>query len=62
MNDDRSIQHMAAITTIISMPLAGEQGEIEWRFGPYFEIECITGSVDYSQWPAGQAVYLMTRK
>jgi cyclopropane fatty-acyl-phospholipid synthase-like methyltransferase len=42
--------------------LACEPGEIERRFGPYFEIECYTRSVDYLQWPAGQAVYLMTRK
>ena len=37
-------------------------GEIEQRFGPYFEIERIAGMVDYSKWPPGYAVYLMTRK
>ncbi|MBI5290305.1 MAG: class I SAM-dependent methyltransferase [Chloroflexi bacterium] len=41
---------------------ACEPGEIERRFGPHFDIECHSRSVDYSQWPAGQAVYLMTRK
>ena len=42
--------------------MACEPGEIERRFGPHFDIECYTRSADYSQWPAGQAVYLMTRK
>ena len=42
--------------------LACEPGEIERRFEPYFEIECYSKTVDYSKWPAGQAVYLMTRK
>ncbi len=42
--------------------LACEPGEIERRFGPYFEIECYLKSLDYSKFPAGQAVYLMTRK
>ncbi len=42
--------------------LACEPGEIERRFGPHFDIECYTRHTDYSQWPAGQAVYLMTRK
>ena len=37
-------------------------GEIERRFGPYFEIEKIGGKVDYSKWPPGYAAYLMTRK
>jgi len=37
-------------------------GEIEQRFGPYFEIEKIAGKVDYSRWPPGYAAYLMTRK
>lgn len=37
-------------------------GEIERRFGPYFEIEKIAGKVDYSKWPPGYAAYLMTRK
>ena len=42
--------------------LACEPGEIERRFGPHFDIECYARNLDYSQWPAGQAVYLMTRK
>jgi cyclopropane fatty-acyl-phospholipid synthase-like methyltransferase len=42
--------------------LACEPGEIEQRFGPFFEIECYSRSVNYSRWPAGEAVYLMTRK
>ncbi len=37
-------------------------GEIEQRFGPYFEITRISGRVDYSRWPPGYAVYLMTSK
>lgn len=37
-------------------------GEIEQRFGPYFEIEKIAGSLDWSRFPPGYAVYLMTRK
>ena len=37
-------------------------GEIEQRFGPYFEIEKIAGKVDYSKFPPGYAAYLMTRK
>jgi len=37
-------------------------GEIEQRFGRYFEIEKIAGKVDYSKWPPGYAAYLMTRK
>jgi len=37
-------------------------GEIEQRFGPYFEIEVIANKVDYSKWPPGYAAYLMTRK
>jgi SAM-dependent methyltransferase len=37
-------------------------GEIEQRFGPYFEIEKIAGQIDYSKWPPGFAVYLMKRK
>lgn len=37
-------------------------GEIEHRFGPYFEIEKIASKVDYSIWPPGYAAYLMTRK
>jgi len=37
-------------------------GEIEQRFGPDFKIERIAGKIDYSKWPPGYAVYLMTRK
>lgn len=37
-------------------------GEVERRFGEHFDIECYARSLDYSKWPAGMAVYLMTRK
>lgn len=37
-------------------------GEIEQRFGQYFEIERIAGKIDNSKWPPGYAVYLMARK
>lgn len=37
-------------------------GEIEERFGEYFEIERIAGKLDYSRFPPGYAAYLMTRK
>lgn len=37
-------------------------GEIEQRFGGYFEIERIAGRIDYSKWPPGYAAYFMTRK
>ena len=39
-----------------------DPGEIEQRFNPHFEIEKIGGKLDYSKWPPGYAVYLMTRK
>jgi SAM-dependent methyltransferase len=39
-----------------------EPGEVERRFGEHFEIECYVRKVDYSHFPAGYAVYLMTRK
>jgi len=42
--------------------MAMEPGEVERRFGKYFEIERIAGKVDYSNWPPGYAVYLMTRR
>jgi SAM-dependent methyltransferase len=42
--------------------MALDPGEAESRFAPYFEIEKIAGKVDFSQWPPGYAVYLMTRK
>lgn len=45
----------------ISEHMAVETGEIEQRFGEHFEIEKISGQVDYSHWPPGYAVYLMTR-
>lgn len=38
-----------------------KQGEIEGRFGPYFEIERIAGEVDWSKWPPGYVAYLMAR-
>lgn len=41
--------------------MALEPGEVEQRFGEYFEIERIAGQLDYSQWPPGYAVYLMAR-
>jgi len=37
-------------------------GEVERRFGLHFDIECYARHTDYSRWPAGEAVYLMTRK
>jgi SAM-dependent methyltransferase len=37
-------------------------GEIEQRFGPYFDIEKMAGKLDYSKWPPGYAVYHMTRR
>jgi SAM-dependent methyltransferase len=37
-------------------------GEIEQRFGSYFEIERIAGSLDWSRFPPGYAAYLMIRK
>ena len=39
-----------------------ESGEVQRRFGDYFEIERIAGRIDYSGFPPGYAVYLMTRK
>jgi SAM-dependent methyltransferase len=39
-----------------------EPGEVQRRFGDYFEIERIAGRIDYSRFPPGYAVYLMTRK
>ena len=39
-----------------------ESGEIEQRFGSYFEIEKIAGELDWSKFPPGYAAYLMTRK
>ncbi len=37
-------------------------GEIEERFGLYFEIERVAGVLDWSRFPPGYAAYLMTRK
>lgn len=37
-------------------------GEIEQRFGAYFEIEKVAGSLDWSRFPPGYAAYLMVRK
>ncbi len=37
-------------------------GEIDQRFGPYFEIEKIAGNLDWSRFPPGYAAYLMIRK
>lgn len=37
-------------------------GEIEQRFGPYFEIETIVKELDWSKFPPGYSAYLMTRK
>jgi SAM-dependent methyltransferase len=39
-----------------------EPGEVNHRFGKYFEIKQIKKRLDYSKWPPGFAVYLMTRK
>jgi len=37
-------------------------GEIDQRFGAYFEIERIAGVLDWSRFPPGYATYLMVRK
>jgi SAM-dependent methyltransferase len=42
--------------------MAMEPEEIERRFGEHFDIQRIAGEVDYSNWPPGYAVYLMTRR
>lgn len=42
--------------------MALEPGEVQHRFGGYFEIERIAGATDYSRWPPGYAAYLMTRR
>lgn len=39
-----------------------QSGEIQQRFGPYFDIEKISGSLDWSKFPPGYAAYLMDRK
>lgn len=41
--------------------MALEPGEVERRFGEDFTIERIVEEIDYSKWPPGYAVYLMTR-
>ncbi len=38
-----------------------DPGEDERRFDPYFEVEVLARHVDYREWPAGYAVYFMTR-
>lgn len=45
-------------------PMALEPGEVEQRFGDFFEVERIGGSdgYDFSKYPRGVATYLMTRK
>jgi ubiquinone/menaquinone biosynthesis C-methylase UbiE len=42
--------------------IAFETGEIDQRFGRYFNIEKIVGQVNWSSWPPGYAAYWMTRK
>jgi SAM-dependent methyltransferase len=42
--------------------MALEPGEVEHRFGNYFDIEKIAGELDYKRWPPGYSVYLMSRK
>ena len=37
-------------------------GEIQQRFGSFFEIQKIAGEVNWSRYPPGHAAYLMTRK
>jgi SAM-dependent methyltransferase len=37
-------------------------GEIEHRFGQYFDIEKLAGVIDYSKWPPGYAAYFVTRR
>jgi len=37
-------------------------GEIQQRFGAYFELEKVAGALDWSKFPPGYAAYLMTRK
>jgi hypothetical protein len=44
------------------MNIAIEPGEINLRFGTNFDIECYTRNSNGSGWPAGEAVYLMTKK
>jgi SAM-dependent methyltransferase len=38
-----------------------DPGEAERRFGEHFAIERVSGEIDFSNWPPGYAVYLMTR-
>jgi SAM-dependent methyltransferase len=37
-------------------------GEIQQRFGSFFEIQKIAGEVNWSRYPPGHAAYLMTRQ
>jgi cyclopropane fatty-acyl-phospholipid synthase-like methyltransferase len=46
---------------IFFIRMAFEPGEAERRFGPYFGIEKIAGEATNRGFPAGYAVYLMTR-
>lgn len=51
---------------LMKIILAGEvvvaPGEIETRFGPYFQIEKIVSQTNLSGWPKGFGGYLMERK
>ncbi|MBI3732070.1 MAG: class I SAM-dependent methyltransferase [Chloroflexi bacterium] len=42
--------------------MALEPGEAARRFGEHFTIERVAGETDFSKYPPGYAVYLMTRK
>lgn len=44
------------------MDIPFEAGEIERRFGEFFEIVKIGGELDWKQFPPGWAAYLMKRK
>lgn len=55
-----SLRWWHRLDPLIDIPF--HPGEIEQRFGPYFEIEKVGSSIDYSRWPPGFAAYLMTRK
>jgi hypothetical protein len=49
-------------TTPLFFKMAFEPGEIEGRFGSYFEVERYAGETHATGFPRGWAVYLMTRK
>jgi SAM-dependent methyltransferase len=42
--------------------MAMEPGEVQNRFGKYFEIEEFSRQIDPSKWPPGEVTYLMTRR